>query len=428
MQTFPPPLDDLLVVPVLGVPLACVDYDAAEQAVCRLAREARPTAVSACNTHLISVARQDPGFGLTLRAFDLIFPDSTVLKWTMNRRGARLDDRVYGPYFMRHMLEKCGAPWKHFFFGGSEECLQDLKKAALELNPEIVVAGTYSPPFGKWGEADEEEFARQIKESGADFVWVALGGERQERWIIQNQHRFERGVFLAVGDAFRLLAGHGKFAPAWMQRAGLNWFYRMMQEPTRLWKRYFHHNSLYMAQLLASRWEDSRLHEPQAPGRLRVAFLGCRGVPARYAGFETVVQELGARLAARGHEIMVYNRSSYYPEKPSEFLGMQLVYLPTIMRRALETISHTLVSTIHAAFQPHDVIYLCGVGNACFAAILRITGKKIIINVDGIDFKRSKWSGFARWWLFQSERWAIRFSDRVIADNDQVVRHYLNFH
>lgn len=415
-------------VPVLGVPLACVDYDQAREAVCLLARQARPAAVSACNTHLVSVARHDAGFGLVLRSFDLIFPDSTVLKWTMNGRGARLSDRVYGPYFMRHMLEKCGKPWKHFFFGGSQECLDDLEKAARALNPDIEIVGKCSPPFRAWSEEDEEDFAKQIRESGADFIWVALGGERQESWIAKNRHRFQRGVFLAVGDAFRLLAGHGKFAPAWMQKAGLNWLHRLMQEPTRLWKRYFHHNSLYLLQLLSESVEDKRFSAPPPAGKLRIAFLGCRGVPARYAGFETVVQELGSRLASRGHEVMVYNRSPYYREKPPEFLGMDLVYLPTIMQRSLETIVHTMLCTLRALIQPHDVVYVCAVGNACFAGILRLTGKKIVINVDGIDFKRSKWSGFARWWLYQSEKWAIRFSDRVIADNEQVVNHYLDLH
>jgi glycosyltransferase involved in cell wall biosynthesis len=107
---------------------------------------------------------------------------------------------------------------------------------------------------------------------------------------------------------------------------------------------------------------------------------------------------------------------------------MELLYLPNLMVRSLDTITHSLLCTLHCALQPIDVVYLCGVGNACFAPFLRLCGKKVIINVDGIDFKRRKWSGFARWWLYRSEKWSIRFTDRVIADNEEVVRHYQKLH
>lgn len=428
MSHLPPPLDFIETLPILGVPLAKTDYAGALRAVNLLADAGRPTAVSACNTHLVALARQDPTFARVLRSFDLIVPDSTVLKWTMNAQGAGLADRVYGPYLMRHVLEHAPTSRRHFFFGGSEECLKDLLAAARRLQPEVQVVGTCSPPFGGWGEAEEAEFARKIREAEPDFIWVALGGERQEHWIAKNLPRHTRGVFLAVGDAFRLLAGHGRFAPAWMQRAGLNWLHRLGQEPARLWRRYFHFNSLYLIQLLSQRWEDARVKKPLPIERWRVAFLGARGVPARYAGFETVVEELGSRLAARGHQILVYNRCRYYNQRPPSYLGMDLVYLPNLRIRSLDTLSHSLLATLHCLAQPVDAVYLCGVGNACFAPWLRLCGKRVVINVDGIDFKRRKWGWFARWWLYRSEKWSVRFCDRVIADNREVVRHYEKLH
>ncbi len=417
------------IIPILGMPLACVTYESALSLVKLFAQLDKPAAVSACNTHIVATARQLADFGAVMAGFDLIFPDSTPLKWLMNHRGAGLPDRVYGPYFMRYALEHAGAPWKHYFFGGSETCLKNLELAARRLNPDIQIVGKCSPPFGNWDEALEAKFAQDIQEHDPDFIWVALGGERQERWIIRNQHRFKRGVFFAVGDAFELIAGHRPFAPEILQRWGLTWLYRLLQEPGRLWPRYFKYNSLFLLQLLAEKLFVTRDHQaPRRSGVLRIAFLGARGVPARYAGFETVVEELGSRLAARGHEVTVYNRSNHYRERPKTHRGMAVIYLPTFMTRSLETILHTTLAMFHALPQPYDVVYLCGVGNSCLAWSLRLFGKKVIVNVDGIDFKRSKWSGFARWWLYKSESWAVRFANTLIADNEQVVRHYQTNH
>ena len=412
----------LKTIPILGVPVACVDYASGLEETKRLIASERPVAVSACNTHIIAAARKDSSFNAIMQEFDLILPDGMPVVWMMNRKGANLADRVYGPYFMRYVLEHSPAPWRHFFFGSTDSCLSELKDAAQKMQPDLLIAGAYSPPFRAWTEEDDEDHARLINESGADFVWVALGGERQERWIIEQRHRFNRGAFFSVGDAFELLAGRRPYAPAWMQRKGLTWAYRLYQEPTRLWPRYFKYNSLFLRYLI----QDTLFPKPSGKGGRKIAFLGSRGVPARYAGFETVVDELGSRLVERGYQVSVYNRSNYYAEKLRNHRGMQLIYLPTLRIRSAETIIHTLLSSFHAIVAGYDVIYLCGVGNACLANLLRIGGRKLVINVDGIDYKRPKWSGFARWWLRKSEHWAVRFCDRVIADNLTVVDHYQN--
>jgi exopolysaccharide biosynthesis WecB/TagA/CpsF family protein len=181
------------------------------------------------------------------------------LVWALNRKGAGLADRVYGPYFMREAIRTLGAPWRHFFFGGKTETLEKLQKKLLTLNPNLQIVGTLSPPFRPWTEEDEAGFARAIADAQPDFIWVALGGERQERWIHANLHRHSRGVFLAVGDAFELLAGNRPFAPAWLQRGGLTWLYRLFQEPRRLWLRYLRYNSLFLAYSLldALPWRPS---------------------------------------------------------------------------------------------------------------------------------------------------------------------------
>lgn len=411
---------------ILSTRVHCANYETGLRRVIELARGERPAAVSACNTHLVSLARNDVRFHRVMQRFDLIVPDGFPLVWSLNAAGAKLQDRVYGPYFMRHVLANTPAPWKHFFFGGTPQCLERLVAAAKEIQPDIDVADVLSPPFRQWTEHDEQEFARRIRESGADFIWVALGGERQERWIVQNLHRHSRGVFFGIGDAFELLGGGRAFAPEWMQKKGLTWLYRLVQEPRRLWARYFKYNSLFLYFTardkvfgLPERWSG----KPRK-GLPSVAFLGSRGVPARYSGFEVVVEQLGARLAEKGHAVTVYNRFPRFQAPTKIYRGMVTITLPTIPTKTLDTIAHTFISAIHAIFHRYDIIYLCGVGNAIIGGILRAAGMTVIINVDGADFRRQKWGSFARMWLRMSERWATMLADAIIADNHEIVYRY----
>lgn len=233
-------------IDVLGTPVACVTYDSALDRVMELAREPRATAVCPANTHIIGEARHSPDFARVLDRFDLVLPDGMPIAWALNHRGADLKDRVYGPYFMRHALQNTPRPWRHFFFGDSEECLVELRRVLTELQPDIEIAGMLSPPFRPFTEADEVFFADTINRADPDFVWVALPGVRMEKWIIDNQSRYHRGVFLAVGDAFTLLSGRRSFAPPWMQRLGLTWAYRFIKEPLRLGPRYLRYHSLFV--------------------------------------------------------------------------------------------------------------------------------------------------------------------------------------
>jgi N-acetylglucosaminyldiphosphoundecaprenol N-acetyl-beta-D-mannosaminyltransferase len=408
--------------------VALVDYSSAIAECQRLACEPRPAAVSASNTHIIALARRDPDFAATMRLFDMVLPDGMPLVWSLNSNGASLKDRVYGPYFMRRLVAATPSPWRHFFFGSTVETLQSLIAGLQDDCPGLEVAGTLSPPFRDWDDNEEESFAQAIARSGADFIWVALGGERQEKWIIRNLHRHRRGVFLAVGDAFPLLAGERPFAPDWMQRTGTTWAFRLLQEPNRLWRRYTRFNTLFLYYTV----RDAVLGKP-APkekkppaGLPSIAFLGSRGVPARYSGFEVVVEELGSRLAALGHPVTVYNRLPRFEHTEKSWKGMDIVGLYTIPTKSLDTIVHTFLSMLHAIWRRYDIIYLCGVGNAVLARLAKAAGMRVVINVDGADFRRKKWGGFARWWLKKSEHWAMEFGDSVIADNATVADRYFH--
>lgn len=161
---------------------------------------------------------------------------------------------------------------------------------------------------------------------------------------------------------------------------------------------------------------------------LRIALLGTRGVPARYSGFETCAEELGARLAERGHAVTVYCRVPHVQYPGREYRGMRLVKLPTIATKHLDTLAHSFLSSLHALFAPYDVALYFNVGNSPVSWIPRLAGQRVVLNVDGLDWKRKKWGRFARWFIQACEGWAARCADRVVTDSRRVQAYYLERH
>jgi glycosyltransferase involved in cell wall biosynthesis len=155
---------------------------------------------------------------------------------------------------------------------------------------------------------------------------------------------------------------------------------------------------------------------------MRVAFIGTRGVPATYSGFETCVEQIGRRMVERDHEVIVYCRTSHYAERPAEHLGMKLRYLPAVRQKHLETLSHTALSTLSL---PRGTAIVCmGVGNAPVVRWLELRGRRTVFNVDGADWQRDKWGRFARWYLRTSESLAAGGKSIVIADAKAVQDYY----
>ncbi len=163
---------------------------------------------------------------------------------------------------------------------------------------------------------------------------------------------------------------------------------------------------------------------PGARTPLRIALLGTRGVPARYSGFETCAEELGARLATRGHAVTVYCRVPHVSDAGPSYRGMRLVKLPTIRSKHLDTIVHSALSSLHALVQGYDVALYFNVGNSPVCWIPRLAGQRVALNVDGLDWKRKKWGRFARWFIRTSERWAARAAQRIVTDSRRVQQYY----
>ena len=243
------PSDKPAVCRVIGIPLAITDYSRAVDQLRRWASKGdRAYIAGAAASHCVTTGRHDPEFGAALETFDMVTPDGMPLVWVMNRSLSEpLKDRVYGPTLMLRTLESVqNDPLSHAFVGGSQEMLDGLRAKLAERFPNLKIAFMYSPPFGPWPSAEDDQIVEKIKESGARYVWVGLGCPKQEFWLARNKHRLPAGVHVSVGAAFAFHAGRVKQAPLWMQKRGLEWLFRLVTEPGRLWKRYLVYNSLFI--------------------------------------------------------------------------------------------------------------------------------------------------------------------------------------
>lgn len=160
-----------------------------------------------------------------------------------------------------------------------------------------------------------------------------------------------------------------------------------------------------------------------APGALRIAMIGTRGVPASYGGFETAVEEVGKRLVERGHDITVYTRGAEHRER--EYLGMRVVHLPALRQKQLETLSHTGLSALHAVtHRAPDAAFVFNAANSPFVPMLRARGIPVALHMDGLEWKRSKWGARGRAYYRWAEQFGVRSADALIADAPGIADYY----
>ena len=159
---------------------------------------------------------------------------------------------------------------------------------------------------------------------------------------------------------------------------------------------------------------------------MRIAMIGIKAIPARFGGFETAVDEISRGLAKRGVSVRVYNRSGMSTIAAKEYEGVQLSTLPTVRSKNFSTIVHTFLATLHVLVHPVDVVHYFTTGATLFAPLAKLFGMKTVCSVDGTDWQRSKWGGFARWYLKISERLAVWFCDGLVSDSREVMRYYLD--
>ncbi len=195
-------------------------------------------------------AQHDPSFKEVLNATDLVVPDGMPLVWLGRRCGHVLPRRVYGPDLLLAFCEKtAGQGYRHFFYGAEKEpdVPERLAKTLKNRFPGMIVAGTHSRPLGS---EQEEEIVSLISHAAPDVLWVGLGELRQVRWMHTHKDKLRVPVLVGVGAAFDMLSGRKKQAPRWMREHGLEWFFRLIQEPRRLWRRYLVYGAQFIAYLV----------------------------------------------------------------------------------------------------------------------------------------------------------------------------------
>jgi exopolysaccharide biosynthesis WecB/TagA/CpsF family protein len=252
---------------VLGVLVDAVDYEEAVERIIAAARQRRPLAVSALAVHGVMTGVLDPIHRHRLNALDLVVPDGQPVRWALNRLyGAELADRVYGPALMLKTCQRAAEEQLPvFLFGGTQTLLDRLVERLETRFPALRIAGAQPSKFRRLRPDERDETVTRIDQSGAALVFVGLGCPRQEVWAYEFRATLGRPI-LAVGAAFNFHAGLLRQAPLRMQQWGLEWLYRLLAEPRRLWRRYLLLNPLYASllclQLCGLRHFDSARTQP----------------------------------------------------------------------------------------------------------------------------------------------------------------------
>jgi len=252
---------------VIGTLVTASTYGELSKLLLGLVHESKvPIAVDFANTHIVTMRRHDPDFARLSECIDITVPDGMPLVWLMNGKGAGLEDRVYGPTFTREFLKNSPAGLKHYLVGGSEECGRRFRERMMALNPALEFIGGYHGKCSPEGHLEEDAAVlEEIRAMRPDFIWVGLGTPKQYGWINRIKPKLDHGVMLAVGFAFDVNAGMKSDAPAWMQRSGLTWLYRMASEPERLLGRYVKWNTLFLGYGMG----DFLFGPPETMGRSR---------------------------------------------------------------------------------------------------------------------------------------------------------------
>ena len=240
MPPWPPKLD------LFSVQVSPTCYDEVISSVLRAAREGRGGVVDLMPVHGLITAARDRDLRRRINSFDVVAPDGQPVRWALNRfHNADLADRVYGPELM---LRLCAAAARSgisvYLYGGTPAVLDKLKNSLLGRNPGLVIAGAESPPFRALTPGEDAAAVERINASGAGVVFLGIGCPKQEVFASDHRERI-RAVQVCVGAAFDFHAGQKRMAPPWMQRRGLEWAFRLWQEPGRLWRRYLVTNTIF---------------------------------------------------------------------------------------------------------------------------------------------------------------------------------------
>lgn len=237
-------------VNVLGVGISVLNLETACSLMADAIRERRKGYICVTGVHGVSEAQEDSDFRRILNEAFLCTPDGMPMVW-LGKWNNREMDRVYGPDLMELALER-GIPlgWRHFFYGGAPGVTQELKEKVEQRFRGAQIVGMYTPPFRPLNADEERELTDLVERCKPDIVWVGLSTPKQEKFMAAYLPKLNATLMVGVGAAFDFHSGRVKQAPRWMQRSGTEWFYRLCQEPRRLWKRYLKNNPLFVGRIV----------------------------------------------------------------------------------------------------------------------------------------------------------------------------------
>lgn len=239
-------------VNIIGVPISAVNMESCVENIFEDFEQTRGKYICVSNVHTTVMAHDDPEYFKVQSESFMSVPDGKPLS-VVGRKQCREMDRVTGPDLMRRIFEESkDRKIRHYFYGNSKENLETLISYLKENYPWLEIAGYEPSVFRDMSEEEESALAERINETRPDFVWVALGAPRQELFCYRMQNRID-GLMVGVGGAFNVISGIVPEAPLWIQKISMEWFYRFIQEPKRLFKRYAVTNTKFIWYLINKR-------------------------------------------------------------------------------------------------------------------------------------------------------------------------------
>jgi len=223
---------------VTGFPISTLSFDKQVATIMSWAQSRLSKVVCVSNVHMLMEGHWNPDFADVLTDADMLTPDGMPLAWMTSLMNGQPQDRVAGLDLMRSLCEQAERQGiSLFLLGSTDKMLEQVRQQLLEDFPALEVAGMLSPPFRPLSEVEDLKIVQLINDSGAGLVFVSLGCPKQERWM-HNHRSITQSVMVGLGGAFSVYAGEKRWAPKWVRNYGLEWFYRLIQEPKRLWRRY----------------------------------------------------------------------------------------------------------------------------------------------------------------------------------------------
>lgn len=429
---------------ILGTNINITDMDKTISYITENLDRLKGNYICVSNVHTTVMAFRDQEYRKVQNGGAMALPDGQPLSIVSRRRGYKQAQRVPGPDLMPAILklsEEKG--YKHYFYGSTEKTLAELKKVMLHKYPKLQIAGMYSPPFRKLSKEEDEEITNRINGSGADFIWVALGAPKQEKWMYAHQNKVN-GLMIGVGAAFDFIAGTTKRAPMWMQRLCLEWVYRIIQDPKRMAPRYLNTNFAFLYYVHQENKAIRKRKRECLPADrvgtvkekpLRIAMIGHKRIPSREGGIEIVVEELAVRMAARGHKVDAYNRYGHhvsgkkydqeYGWKGRKYYkGVRVYIVPTFRRSSLNAIVYSFFATIRALFGNYDVLHYHAEGPCAMLWLPGLLHRKIVVTIHGLDWQRAKWGNFASFVIKFGEKMAAKYADEIIVLSENVKQYF----